>query len=375
MSLLWPHQGYAPRFPAGPGVLHGSAVACRDGRVLYVYSERGGGTFGNGGRIRGVYFASVADFVHDYKPVDGGPSTRYLQPEAIPGSDHVIIDGRIGACSVWWMGGQLMLTANYRVWQDEERTVDMQFNRLFTSPSGNGGDWVLHSELQPPMVRTGPAWYMGSDGLAAAFTRQAGVGTLTSAGWVVPSTVWLDSLGYGARTGLFLVGGGKVLDLGFGFLGGTYVSAAGRQIAGAPGAGWWWEASGNVSPTARVATSPTGGSWTVAPSSPGGRLMPDRQPLAYDAGIWYRASNDVSGVSSRLGIESAPDPVNGPWSSVVPVLRGGNIHTSDPGRLVGTWMQNGMLRQDLAPGQPVLYSHDKVWHMFGGWLLGAIGRS
>lgn len=357
-------ENFGAIFPVRQRVLHGSGVVTADGRVLYVYVPNVATDGANGGgAVRGVYFPNAVELAHKVRVVSN-TTKPYRVGVPIEGTDHCIIDAERGnksACSVWRTGNTLYLAAMYPDAEAVSGPGVLMRTELWVSPSGNGGDWVRSGDIQPPRLYEGGYGYMRS-------SRQMtlGVGTPVAGGFLLPITKWMaDGLGTAlgwTRPSVKLGNGSSWSDVDEHryYIGGSYGYGNTRRVVPHNGE-YFWNSWGNVERD-KSGYSADGTSWTEFNTLP---LSNDSEsPYLISEGGWlYRMRGYAiwRTTDPRVGWEQATDRLN---------MGALTLNNTEVYGAAG-----GYLWQEISPQVWALFSHDKVWFVFGGWLLGAIGRS
>jgi hypothetical protein len=344
-------------FPAGvESAWHGSGVVTPSGNFLYVYVGEDD--------IREAKWAGWVQLLHDKIANEDVNGVWF---EGNPDSDDLIIDSYGGiplwepVCTVFWEGGQLWLVANYGTLDDDD-VWHGGWTHLYLSPSGEGGDWTLYDTIQAK-----PGDLTTPNGVA---DRVAGPPTVVGGEWVMSIAWWDDGGNTQPAIWKGTPGGGwtKVHSQGFG-PGGAFGGMGSRMVNEGPSGSLLWsawsgsfDATGDPGLTRFVGAESTdgGNSWTAYPSPELNYGNPEddvqrHQFLGTGVTFTYRANNSH--------LEQSLDPVDGPWEAMWPL----NL---DRGRDA-----QSMLWREIVPGVWLLFSHDKVWWMFGGWVVGAIGHS
>lgn len=347
-------------FPAGVGVSHGSGVTTPSGAFLYVYSD-------NTHQIRESVFPGWTEFLHD-KTANTDISGTWWTGK--PSVDRVAVGDRAGdelwwpACSIFWQDGTLWMVAQYKVAAPGSTPTlgnagdpVANYVDLYTSPSGEGGDWTFHS-----VVQTGPTGW--GSGAPAVGDLVVGPPLDIDGTWVMSITEWFGigdmrpAIYRGAPGGLV-----KVHHETFG-PGGGYANGASRMIGEAAGRLLWscWSDSVPGPLGTRFVgaySDDSGASWTHYDDL----LDPDGDGDLYHRHCQLGSASDATYRNDGRLLQRSTSPTTGPWEPLwyLRVERG-------RGAVATIWRQ-------VSPGAWLLFSHDKVWAMFGGWVVGAIGHS
>lgn len=229
--------------PLTEGEIHESAAVIADGRVIYV------ATIGND-VVQGyapnldLFFAdgSVADVTAIF--------AGYTHPRA----------------TVFTVDGELYLAVSWVLAPDDTGSGVGRI-RIYTSPSGLGGDWTLHGTLQSF------AWGNVEFGNRNVNLSIIGVPEILPSGrWVLSAPVWTNNdvtvRARGMRLGAWTSDDDGAtwslrLNVGYYLSGGTNGYGFGRNIGRAAGGRLWWSSTGNVEDSKDAYSDDDGTSWTV----------------------------------------------------------------------------------------------------------------
>lgn len=350
VSAMFPSEYAKPMFPVGPNnAWHGSGVVTPSGNFLYVYSD--------GNSIWEATYKGWVEFLYDKQALsdvggvwfDGLPDTNV---EAIGeyGGDPILG----AACTVFWEGGTLWIVACYKTGTGAGAH---SWTHLFQSPSGEGGDWSLADTIQSGLSGLGLS--------ALPIDSCAGPPLVVGGAWVMAVSKW--TTGESLRPAIWRgsPGGGWtcVYEQPFGIFG-VFGGMGSREVVETASGSLLWSAWSDSIADPMLGTrfvgaysNDGGSSWTPFEDLPvdPGELLPHHQQLGAAGRIQYRANENQ--------IEQATDPIAGPWEAMWRL----NL---DRGRGA-----QAMLWREIIPGTWMLFSHDKVWWMFGGWVVGRNGMT
>lgn len=235
--------------PLTEGAIHESAALVADGRVIYV-STIGSDVVQGYAPNLDLFFAdgSVAEVTTIF--------AGYTHPRT----------------TVFTVDGELYLAVSWVIAPDDTGSGVGRV-RIYKSPGGLGGDWVLHGTLQSF------PWGNVDFGNRNVDASIIGVPEILPSGrWVLSAPVWTNNdvtvKARGMRLGAYTSDDAGAtwtlrLNVGYYLSGGTNGYGFGRNIARAAGGRLWWSSSGNVEADRHAFSDDDGTTWTTA-SNPTG---------------------------------------------------------------------------------------------------------
>lgn len=337
-------------FPVGPNnAWHGSGVVTPSGSFLYLYSD--------GNVIREATYAGWVEFLYDKQALSDIGGVWFT---GLPDSDVAAITEYDGvalvgpACTVFWEAGTLWVVACYRTGSGG---AAKGWIHLYRSPSGEGGDWEFVDTIQGPITGVGIS-SIPDDSCAGPPLVAGGAWVLAASRWTsgenLRPAIWRGSPGGGWTC---------VHDHAVGPFG-VFGGMGSREVVATADGTLLWSAWSDSFADGTLGTrfvgaysTDDGASWTKFADTPvdPAEFFPRHQQLGAAGRDQYRANNNA--------IERTTDPLGGEWEQLWRL-------TFDRGRAA-----QSMLWREIITGVWMLFSHDKVWWMFGGWVVGRNGMT